>query len=128
MTNQTPEERLAALENEKKHDQKFQDEVRTTLRKLPSRIARQTRRQIEECQARHAEMCGVSPTALSGSTLALNRRGRSGSASFLDMIDSKNIVKILLICIVVGGLVGGFVYQYRNPDYPITSVVQPSGK
>ena len=128
MTNQTPEERLAALENEKKHDQKFQDEVRTTLRKLPSRIARRTHRQIEECQRRHAEACGILPATTSGSNSTNSRSARNGTSSIIDMIDSKNIVKILLICIVVGGLIGGFVYQYRNPDYPITSIVQPSGK
>lgn len=128
MTNQTPEERLAALENEKKHDQKFQDEVRTTLKRLPGRIARQTRRQIEECQRRMVNPCDRPDTTPAPQVSAKPIVTQSISSSLLETIDPKNIVKLLIVCIVVGGLVGGFVYQYRNPDHPITSLVQSTGK
>lgn len=128
MTNQTPEERLAALENEKKHDEKFQDEVRTTLKRLPGRIARQTRRQIEACQQRQTNPCNTPGNAGAGPLSTKPAAAQSVSASLFETIDPKNIVRLLIVCLVIGGLVGGFVYQYRNPDHPITSFVQSGGK
>lgn len=127
------EERLAALENEKQHDQVFQKEVRETLKKLPGRIARRTQKQIETCQQTRVAKCRAEGLPLSAPAptpvTALSSVAKSSSitSALFEAIDPKNIVKLLLISIVIGGLIGGFAYQYNNPDRPVAGLISQQG-
>jgi len=110
----TAEERLATLEAEKSHDKDFQREVRETLRLLPGRVARRTRRQIEACQKQNGVICG--------------KKAAVTTAVVAAETDYKNLVKILMLCIFVGGIIGGAIYQYRNPDKSLISIAQEGAK
>ncbi len=110
----TTEERLATLEAEKSHDKDFQREVRETLRLLPGRVAKRTKRQIEACQQKNGVICGKKVAA--PATVAAAET------------DYKNMVKILMLCVFVGGIIGGAIYQYKNPDKSLISIAQEGSK
>ena len=108
----SPEERLAKLEAETMHMKELLVEVRTELRRLPKRISSNTKQQLERCRiiqnGQYAQIFSDSGPA---------KKPRPGAEEIAT--DWSALKKTLVGLLMLGALIGGAVYQFRESSRQI---------
>ncbi len=96
----TEQERLATLEAERKSDRELLQEIRKEVKRLPRRISKNTRRQLERCREQQEKNCNP---------------GKSSDYSWL----RKLLVVGLFLGSIIGGAIYGLAYEGVSAKAPI---------